>query len=191
MAPDDGLTPMGGYPGNDEDGRALQQQVDWRKLMNDFFAAVEFLMAHGRLSARWGSPALLWRGRGECRRRRLCQDLGAAVLHTAASPTRPMCRCQAPVLLHYAALDERVDTGWPPTRPRSRPPGTTYEAHIYEAQPRLPATTRPALPRRRWFSGQRGADRLVPQIPDREAPRATALAEIRPLSVLEHRPGFT
>lgn len=51
MAPD-GLSPLGGYPGNDEDGRALQQQIDGEKLMNDFFAAVEFLMAHPDVSGK-------------------------------------------------------------------------------------------------------------------------------------------
>lgn len=45
LAPD-GLSSVGGYPGNDEQGRELQSQVDPEKLMNDFFAAIEFLMAH-------------------------------------------------------------------------------------------------------------------------------------------------
>ncbi|MCB1400301.1 MAG: dienelactone hydrolase family protein, partial [Rhodobacteraceae bacterium] len=61
MAPD-GLTPMGGYPGNDEDGRALQQQVDGEKLMNDFFAAVEFLMAHEAVVGKVGITGFCYGG---------------------------------------------------------------------------------------------------------------------------------
>ena len=45
LAPD-GLTSVGGYPGNDTEGRELQRTVDSEKLMNDFFAAVEFMMSH-------------------------------------------------------------------------------------------------------------------------------------------------
>ena len=51
MAPD-GLTPMGGYPGNDEEGRELQRQVDGEKLMNDFFAAIEYLMAQEEVTGK-------------------------------------------------------------------------------------------------------------------------------------------
>ena len=71
MAPD-GLTSVGGYPGDDEKGRELQKQVDPKKLMNDFFAGFEYLLKRDRLD-RQGRRCrlLLWRRRGQCDRCRL------------------------------------------------------------------------------------------------------------------------
>ena len=132
MAPD-GLTPMGGYPGNDEDGRALQQQVDGEKLMNDFFAAVEFLMAHEAVVGKVGITGFCYGGGVANAAAVAYQDLGAAVPFYGRQPDpADVPRIRAPVLLHYAALDERVNAGWPAYQAALDAAGTTYEAHIYE-----------------------------------------------------------
>lgn len=132
MAPD-GLTPMGGYPGNDEDGRALQQQVDGEKLMNDFFAAVEFLMAHEAVVGKVGITGFCYGGGVANAAAVAYQDLGATVPFYGRQPDpADVPRIRAPVLLHYAALDERVNAGWPAYQAALDAAGTTYEAHIYE-----------------------------------------------------------
>lgn len=132
MAPD-GLTPMGGYPGNDEDGRALQQQVDGEKLMNDFFAAVEFLMAHEAVVGKVGITGFCYGGGVANAAAVAYQDLGAAVPFYGRQPDpADVPRIWAPVLLHYAALDERVNAGWPAYQAALDAAGTTYEAHIYQ-----------------------------------------------------------
>lgn len=132
MAPD-GLTPMGGYPGNDEDGRALQQQVDGEKLMNDFFAAVEFLMAHEAVVGKVGITGFCYGGGVANAAAVAYQDLGAAVPFYGRQPDpADVPRIRVPVLLHYAALDERVNAGWPAYQAALDAAGTTYEAHIYE-----------------------------------------------------------
>lgn len=132
MAPD-GLTPMGGYPGNDEDGRALQQQVDGEKLMNDFFAAVEFLMAHEAVVGKVGITGFCYGGGVANAAAVAYHDLGAAVPFYGRQPDpADVPRIRAPILLHYAALDERVNAGWPAYQAALDAAGTTYEAHIYE-----------------------------------------------------------
>ena len=65
MAPD-GLTSVGGYPGNDDEGRTLQRSVDREMLLNDFFAGFEYLLSRGRLQRQGGRRwLLLWRRRGQ------------------------------------------------------------------------------------------------------------------------------
>ncbi|WP_180899709.1 YghX family hydrolase [Martelella soudanensis] len=132
MAPD-GLTPMGGYPGNDEEGRALQQQVDGEKLMNDFFAAVEFLMADEAVTGKVGITGFCYGGGVANAAAVAYPELGAAVPFYGRQPdAADVARIEAPVLLHYGGLDERVNAGWPAYRDALDAAGKTYEAYIYE-----------------------------------------------------------
>jgi carboxymethylenebutenolidase len=68
LAPD-GLSSVGGYPGNDDEGRELQQKVDPQKLMNDFFAAVAFMEKHPQASGKVGITGFCYGGGLQCRRR--------------------------------------------------------------------------------------------------------------------------
>lgn len=132
MAPD-GLTPVGGYPGNDEEGRALQQQVDPEKLMNDFFAAVEFLMAHDEVTGKVGITGFCYGGGVSNAAAVAYPELGAAVPFYGRQPdAADVPKIEAPVLLHFGELDERVNAGWPAYRDALDAAGKTYEAHIYE-----------------------------------------------------------
>lgn len=127
------LTPMGGYPGNDEEGRALQQQVDPTKLMNDFFAAVEFMMAHPDLSGKVGITGFCYGGGVANAAAVAYPELGAAVPFYGRQPdAKDVARIQAPLLIHYAGLDERVNAGWPAYQEALDANGKTYEAYIYE-----------------------------------------------------------
>jgi len=132
IAPD-GLTPLGGYPGNDEEGRALQQQVDPTKLMNDFFAAVEFMIAHPDVTGKVGITGFCYGGGVANAAAVAYPELGAAVPFYGRQPeAKDVGRIQAPLLLHYAGLDERVNAGWPAYKEALDANDKTYEAYIYE-----------------------------------------------------------
>jgi carboxymethylenebutenolidase len=113
LAPD-GLTSVGGYPGDDEKGRELQQQVDPGKLMNDFFAAVEFLMASEGSTGRVGIVGFCYGG-GVCNAAAVAYpELGAAVpFYGRQADAADVPKIKAPLMLHYAELDTRINEGWP------------------------------------------------------------------------------
>ena len=132
LAPD-GLTSVGGYPGNDDKGRELQATVDSTKLMNDFFAAIEWLMAHEAIDrARSGSPGSAMVAVSPMRRRWPTRNWAGRCRSMAVRPAAadvPKIKC--PLLIHYAELDERVNAGWPEYEAALKAAGTRYEAHIY------------------------------------------------------------
>lgn len=132
LAPD-GLTSVGGYPGNDEEGRELQQQVDGTKLMNDFFAAVEYLMGHAAVNGKVGIVGFCYGG-GVCNAAAVAYpELAASVpFYGRQAAAEDVPKIQAPLLLHYAGLDERINEGWPAYEAALQEHGKTFEAHIYE-----------------------------------------------------------
>lgn len=131
LAPD-GLTSVGGYPGNDAEGRELQQTVDREKLMNDFFAAYEFLADHDETTGKVGCVGFCYGGG-------VCNALAVAYPELAASVpfygrqanVEDVPRIEAPLLLQYAELDTRINEGWPAYEAALKEHGKTYEAHIY------------------------------------------------------------
>jgi carboxymethylenebutenolidase len=132
LAPD-GLSSVGGYPGNDEAGLKLQQQVDPGKLMNDFFAAVEFLMRDKTLTTgRVGITGFCYGGGVANAAAVAYPELAAAVPFYGRQP-RPedVPRIKAPLLLHYAQLDTRINEGWPAYEAALKAAGKKYEAHVY------------------------------------------------------------
>ncbi|MCB1359221.1 MAG: dienelactone hydrolase family protein [Maritimibacter sp.] len=132
LAPD-GLTSVGGYPGNDDKGRELQQTVDGEKLMNDFFAGAEHLMARDDSTGKVGCVGFCYGGG-------VCNALAVAYPELAASvpfygrqaAAADVPKIEAPLLLHYGALDERVNAGWPDYEAALKQHGKAYTAHIYE-----------------------------------------------------------
>lgn len=132
LAPD-GLTPMGGYPGNDERGRELQRQVDGEKLMNDFFSAVEFMMDHELTTGKVGITGFCYGGGVANAAAVAYPELGAAVpFYGRQAAAEDVPKIQAPLLLHYGELDERVNAGWPAYKEALEANGKTFEAYIYE-----------------------------------------------------------
>lgn len=132
LAPD-GLTSVGGYPGNDEAGRDLQSKVDPEKLMNDFFAAVEWLMAHEATTGRVGITGFCYGGGVANAAAVAYPELGGAVPFYGRQPAAAdVAKIRAPLLIHYAGLDERVNAGWPDYEAALKAAGTRYEAFIYE-----------------------------------------------------------
>jgi carboxymethylenebutenolidase len=131
LAPD-GLTSVGGYPGNDEKGRELQAQVDPEKLMNDFLAAVELLMQDDATTGKVGITGFCYGGGVANAAAVAFPELGAAVPFYGRQPrTEDVAKIEAPLLLHYAGLDTRVNEGWPAYEAALKENGKTFEAYIY------------------------------------------------------------
>lgn len=131
LAPD-GLTSLGGYPGNDEKGRELQQQVNPEKLMNDFFAAIEFLMADEATTGNVGIVGFCYGGGVANAAAVAYPELKAAVPFYGRQPkSEDVPKIQAPLLLHYAELDKGINEGWPAYEKALKDNGKIYEAYIY------------------------------------------------------------
>lgn len=131
LAPD-GLTSVGGYPGNDEKGKELQSSVDETKLMNDFFAAVDWLMAQPD-AGRVGITGFCYGGGVANAAAVAFPDLGAAVpFYGRQADAVDVPKIKAPLLLHFGELDTRVNEGWPAFEAALKAAGTRYEAHIYK-----------------------------------------------------------
>ncbi|KQS75510.1 dienelactone hydrolase [Rhizobium sp. Leaf384] len=131
LAPD-GLSSVGGYPGNDEKGRELQKTVDPTKLMNDFFAAVEFLMKHNAATGKVGMTGFCYGGGVSNAAAVAYPELAAAVPFYGRQPkSEDVPKIQAPLLLHFGELDKGVNEGWPAYEAALKAAGKTYEAHIY------------------------------------------------------------
>lgn len=131
LAPD-GLSSVGGYPGNDEKGRELQATVDPEKLMNDFFAAVEFLSTHEATTGKVGITGFCYGGGVANAAAVAYPELACAVpFYGRQAAAEDVARINAPLQLHYAELDTRINEGWPAFEAALQAAGKTYEAHIY------------------------------------------------------------
>ncbi|WP_248805605.1 YghX family hydrolase [Pseudomonas sp. MWU13-2100] len=131
LAPD-GLSSVGGYPGNDEKGRELQLTVDPEKLMNDFFAAIEWLMHHDTTTGKVGIIGFCYGGGVANAAAVAYPELSAAVPFYGRQPkAEEVVRIKAPLLLHYAELDKPITDGWPAYEQALKAAGKVYEAHIY------------------------------------------------------------
>lgn len=132
LAPD-GLSSVGGYPGNDDQGRELQAKVDPEKLMNDFFAGIEWLMAHHASTGKVGITGFCYGGGVSNAAAVAYPELAAAVPFYGRQPrAEDVSRIKAPLLLHYAELDKPITDGWPAYEAALKAAGKTYEAHIYK-----------------------------------------------------------
>lgn len=131
LAPD-GLSSLGGYPGNDDKGREMQQKVDPEKLMNDFFAAVQYMMKHEDSTGKTGITGFCYGGGVANAAAAAFPDLAAAVPFYGRQPAaQDVSRIQAPLLLHYAQNDPGIDKGWPAYEAALKQHGKTYEAYVY------------------------------------------------------------
>lgn len=131
LAPD-GLSSKGGYPGNDDQGRELQLQVDPVKLLNDFFAAIEFLPTLDGTTGKVGIIGFCYGGGVANAAAVAYPELAAAVSFYGPQPNvKDVPRIQAPLMLHYAGLDTRIDQGWPAFEAALKANHKIYEAYIY------------------------------------------------------------
>ncbi len=131
LAPD-GLSSVGGDPGNDEEGKILQQKVDPTKLMNDFFAAVEFMQKHPDATGKVGITGFCYGGGVSNAAAVAWPELACAVpFYGRQPPAADVAKIKAPLLLHYAELDKNVNEGWPAYEAALKSNGKVYEAWIY------------------------------------------------------------
>ncbi|WP_339335342.1 YghX family hydrolase [uncultured Maricaulis sp.] len=128
----DGLTSLGGYPGNDDDGRVMQRALDPQRLLADFFAGFEHLVDHPLSTGRVGAVGFCYGGG-------VCNALAVAYPEMACSvpfygrqaASEDVPAIEAPLLLQYAGNDDRVNAGWPAYEAALQAAGKTYEAHVY------------------------------------------------------------
>ena len=131
LAPD-GLTSVGGYPGNDAEGRELQRTVDGEQLMNDFFNGFEHLLNRDDSTGKCGAVGFCYGG-GVCNALAVAfPEMSASVpFYGRQAAAEDVPKIQAPLLLQYAELDERINEGWPAYEAALKANNKTYEAHIY------------------------------------------------------------
>ena len=132
LAPD-GLYPVGGYPGNDDDGRALQAGLDQAKLRTDMVNSARVLKTHALSTGSLGVTGFCWGGSTTnflaCE---LGADLKAAVpFYGAAAETARVPQIKAPLLIQYAETDERVNAMWPAYEAALKAAGVKYETYVY------------------------------------------------------------
>ena len=113
LAPD-ALSPLGGYPGNDDDGRELQKKRTREEMLEDFIAAYEYLKSHKDCNGQVGVVGFCFGGWIAAMMAVRIPELNAAVPYYGAQPTAEEAEnIKTPLLLHYAGLDARVNEGWP------------------------------------------------------------------------------
>jgi len=131
LAPD-ALTPLGGYPGTDDEGRTLQRQRDRNEMLEDFIAAFEHLKTHEDCTGKVGVVGFCFGGWISNMMAVKVHDLAAAVpFYGGQAPSESVPEIKAPLLLHYAGLDKRVNEGWPEYEAALKQHQKEYSAHIY------------------------------------------------------------
>jgi carboxymethylenebutenolidase len=129
----DGLTSVGGYPGDDEKGGAAFRTVDGAKMAEDFVAAAQWLKAHPESTGKLGAVGFCFGGGIVNRLAVRMPDLGGAVPFYGRQPSaEDTAKIKAPLLLHYAANDQGVNGGWPAFEAALKANGVKYEAFVYE-----------------------------------------------------------
>lgn len=129
----DALTPLGGYPGNDDDGRSMQRERDGDEMFEDFVAAVEFLQKHPDCSGKVGATGFCYGGGVVMKLAIRLPNLAAAVPYYGRHPVDgDVAAIKAPMMLHHAALDERVNASWPQFEKALKAAGVNYQNFIYE-----------------------------------------------------------
>lgn len=132
LAPD-ALWPLGGYPGTDDEGRVLQRQRDRGEMLEDFIAAVQYLNNHPMCSGQVGIVGFCFGGWISNMVAVRVPDLGASVpFYGGQAPAEDVPKINAPLLLHYAELDERVNAGWPAYEAALKEHNKEYTAYMYE-----------------------------------------------------------
>lgn len=130
----DALYPLGGYPGNDDEGRAMQGSLDKAKLEEDFIAAALFLKNHALSNGKLGAVGFCYGGYVvNMLAAALPDDLNAGAPFYGTPPAEALrSRVKAPLSLHFAALDNRVNGSWPAYEEALKANGVDYNAYIYD-----------------------------------------------------------
>ena len=130
LAPD-ALTPLGGYPGNDDEGRTMQRQRDRQEMLEDFIAAYRFLNDHEACNGKVGVVGFCFGGWISNMMAVRLPELAASVPFYGGQPKEDIDKIQAPLMLQFAGLDTRVNAGWPAYEAALKEHGKDYVAYEY------------------------------------------------------------
>jgi carboxymethylenebutenolidase len=131
LAPDM-LTPLGGYPGNDDQGRELQSKRDRNEMLEDFVAGYHYLKTHKDCTGKVGVVGFCFGGWISNMMAVRIPELAAAVpFYGGQAAAEDVPKIEAPLLLHYAELDTRVNEGWPAYEAALKENKKDYTAHMY------------------------------------------------------------
>ena len=130
IAPD-ALTPLGGYPGNDDEGRELQRKRDRDEMLEDFIAAYDYLKAHPDCNGKIGVVGFCFGGWISNMMAVKLPGLSAAVPFYGGQPKEDIDKIKAPLMLQYAGLDKRVNEGWPAYETALKAAHIEYVAYVY------------------------------------------------------------
>jgi carboxymethylenebutenolidase len=131
IAPD-ALTPLGGYPGNDDAGREMQSKRDKNEMLEDFIAAYDYLQTQKDCNGKVGVVGFCFGGWIANMMAVRIPGLAASVPFYGSQPVaEDVPKIKAPLLLHYAALDTHITEGWPAYESALKANNKEYKAYIY------------------------------------------------------------
>lgn len=128
----DALTPLGGYPGDEDKAREMFARLDQKKALEDFVAAANFLNNRPESSGKIGVVGFCYGGGMAHNLAVRLPDLNAAVPFYGNHPTaEDAAKVKAPLLIHFAAVDERINAAWPTYEAALKAASVRYTAHVY------------------------------------------------------------
>ena len=129
----DALTPLGGYPGSDDEGREMQRQLDRDVMMEDWVAAFRFLRDHESTTGRVGAVGFCYGGGVVNQLATRLPELGAGVPFYGSAPDpADVPSIQAPLMIQLAGLDERINARYPAYQEALAANGKPFTVHVYE-----------------------------------------------------------
>jgi carboxymethylenebutenolidase len=128
----DALTPLGGYPGNDDKGVEMQRTLDQNKIIEDFVEAVNVLQKRPESTGKVGAVGFCFGGSVVNQLAVRVPTLGAAAPYYGGQPkAEDVAKIKAPLMIHYGGLDDRVNAGWPDYEKALKANGVKYEEFVY------------------------------------------------------------
>jgi carboxymethylenebutenolidase len=128
----DALSPLGGYPGDEDQARALFQKLDQAKTREDFIAAAAFLRGRPECTGKIGTVGFCWGGGMVNYLATRVSDLAAAVCFYGAAPnSEDVAKIRCPLMVHSAEVDERINASWPEFERALKAAGVKYERFLY------------------------------------------------------------
>jgi carboxymethylenebutenolidase len=129
----DGLTSVGGYPGDEEKAAALFKTVDEKKMFEDFVTSAAWLKARPECTGKIGAVGFCFGGTTVNNLAVRLPDLEAAVAFYGRQPSaEDVAKIKAPLLLHYGSLDRRITDGWPAYEAALKANHVTYVGYVYD-----------------------------------------------------------